>query len=494
MEFWDNIIHTALLGTDKRQLRLQDVNEDLAAAFTSINESGDKEEQYLNMAAVAFNYRKCGNQPLKKNVLQTVAEAETKVYCSAATVGVLNDIISIESQSLFGLWIKECVGANQIIQPEYIPLLFDLGMKYKWLQQEILTVSGNRGKWLLPFNEAWKFDTTVADESLWQTGTVEQRRCFLKELRKTAPAKAMALLQQTWPLENANTKTELLKQLKVNIGDEDVAWLQQLLSEKGQKVKDETLVLLKQIPISNIVQLYWSILKQSISIRKEKGFLGLVSKDVIEIKLADIEDEAIFKTGIEKISSEKGVVENDFIIYQLIAAVPPGLLKTHYQLSYSEIIERFNKSAETKYFVSAFGIAANTFKDVEMLRAVLAVSADQFYPEALLLLPLAESEQYAREFLGSQQSADAVLHYLVTYGKQQWSLQITIDIFKHTAKNNYTYNRLFYKHNILLFAADVLPELPQFAPDEVYAKEAWVKSSGFIAQLINLRTQTLKAF
>ncbi len=74
MEFWDNIVHTALLGTDKRQLKKEDFSEDLAEAYEIINQSGDKEEQYLNIAAVAFNYRKCGVQPINKNLVRTSAE------------------------------------------------------------------------------------------------------------------------------------------------------------------------------------------------------------------------------------------------------------------------------------------------------------------------------------------------------------------------------------------------------------------------------------
>lgn len=44
MEFWDSIIHTALLGTDKRQVKKGEFSEDFTEAYEIINQSGDKEE------------------------------------------------------------------------------------------------------------------------------------------------------------------------------------------------------------------------------------------------------------------------------------------------------------------------------------------------------------------------------------------------------------------------------------------------------------------
>jgi hypothetical protein len=494
MEFWDNIVHTALLGTDKRQLKKEDFSEDLVEAYDIISQSGDKEEQYLNIAAVAYNYRKCGVQPINKSVGKTSAEEEVKLYCSPQAHQLLNDIVSAESQSLLKLWLQQCNNINQIVFPEYIPLLFDLGIKYKQLQEEIITVTGKRGEWLLPFNEAWKFEAVAVDESLWQTGTLEQRRTFLSELRQTEPRKARELLQQVWPQENANTKAELLKQLSVGISNEDVEWLDQLMNEKSQKVKEEALKLLKQVPASNIVHHYWEILKQSIQLRKEKGLLGIGSKTVLEIKLADKIDDSIFKTGIEKVSSEKGVSENDFIIYQLIAAVPPSLFEEHYQLSAKEVIELFNKSKEFKQFIPAFGLAAGTFKNVEWLKTVIASSENQLYAEALQLFPDDEKEKYALQFFENEQTAEGVIHYLLFYYKKRWSVQLTKEIFKHTAKNHYRYNRSFYKEHILSLPIEIIAELERCTPKEDYARDQWVKTSEYILQLLTLRTQTFKAF
>lgn len=493
MEYWDNIIHTALLGTDKRQLKKEDFSEDLAEAFDMIPQSGEKEEQYLSIAAVAFNYRKCGVMPVNKIVERTVAKEEVKVYCSSEAHQVLNDVLSIESQSLFALWLQECNNKNQIVLPEYIPLLFDLALKYKQLQQLIIPIAGKRGEWLLPLNNTWKFEPAGVNEDLWQTGTLDQRKNFIKELRQTDPTKARELLQQAWAQENANTKAELLKQLTLGISNEDVEWFEQLMSEKSQKVKEEALKLLKQIPTSYIVQQYWEILKQSLHIKKERGLLGIGSKTVLEIALINNIDESIFKSGIEMIASEKNSSDNDFILYQLISAVPPSFFEQHFGLDKQVIIDVFLKSKSGKQFITAFGLAAAIFKEVDWLKAIIGVSKDQFYPQAFELLSNEEIEKYAIPFL-TKSEAYLTIESISKYYKGEWSLILTREIFKYTVRNQYGYPRSFYNQNILSIPAAIIPEFDTFTPDEEYLKNMWNKTSEYLFQLLSLRTQTLKAF
>ncbi len=494
MEFWDNIVHTALLGTDKRQLKKEDFSEDFAETIELINQlSTDKEVQFLNIASVAFNYRKCGMQPINKRLDVSKAEAEVSAYSSVLAHQLLSDIIAAESFPLLKLWLELCFKNNQIVKPEWVPVLLDLGIKYKTLKSLLSAVTGKRGEWLIQFNEAWKGEPKVSDEELWQTGTSDQRKEYVRTLRATEPAQARELLQQVWAAENANTKAELLKSLAVNISDEDVPWLEQLLNEKSQKVKDEALKLLKLCPASSIVQSYWEIVKQSIYIKKERGLLGFGSKTVLEIELKSNIDESIFKSGIEKITSQKNVSDNDFILFQLISAVPPAFFEQHFALAKQAIIDLFVKSKNGKQFISAFGLAAVTFKEVDWLRAVITASENQFYQQAFELLPTSEMEKYALQFLSKAENAHVVIDN-VKYFQHEWSINLTREIFKFTVKNQYSYNRSFYNQHILSIPDSIISELDTFAPQEEYLKSMWNKTSESITQLLTLKAQTKKAF
>jgi hypothetical protein len=86
MEFWNTIINTALLGTDKKELSTAEFFSELAEVCEQIhtNEVLDKEDKFLQIAAVVFNYRQCGVAPFEKeDLLIKEAVREDKSYCSA---------------------------------------------------------------------------------------------------------------------------------------------------------------------------------------------------------------------------------------------------------------------------------------------------------------------------------------------------------------------------------------------------------------------------
>ena len=99
MQTWDQIINTALLGTDKRPLAANELPVELAEAAVLVqNNTTDKEEQFLQTAALVFNYRQCGVMPLQKEGVTIVkAAAEEKRYCSVLAMQTLNDILDSES-------------------------------------------------------------------------------------------------------------------------------------------------------------------------------------------------------------------------------------------------------------------------------------------------------------------------------------------------------------------------------------------------------------
>ena len=102
MQTWDQIINTALLGTDKRAPEVNELPAALANAVALIQQNTtDKEEQFLQTASLAFNYRQCGTMPMKKeSVTIEKAGPEEKQYCSLLAVQTLKDILDSESHSL----------------------------------------------------------------------------------------------------------------------------------------------------------------------------------------------------------------------------------------------------------------------------------------------------------------------------------------------------------------------------------------------------------
>ena len=492
MEFTEPLIHTALLGTDKRQLKKEDVPAHLATTLELIEQSAlYKEESFLQVATILANYRKCGVMPLHEEAITiTKAETEERAYANATTHQVLKDILAEESPALVGYWLQVCDHFKLVVQPELIPALLELGAKHKVWQPLVISCTGKRGEWLSSFNHRWQFNPKESEDELWHRGTGEQRRQVLQTLRAKEPAKAREWLQEAWPQENANTKANLLGQLSINVSNEDKEWLESLLTEKSSKVKEVALELLKRIPTSEIVQQYRHLVQQAVRLRKEKGLLGIGSKENLEIHSLSNEDEAIFKSGIEKLSNLKEFTDDEFIIYQLMQSVPPVNWETHLGKTPEEIIQLFKKGKDTKKYLPAITQATLLFKDAKWALA-LAQYSDDFYAVIVPLLPASEWNQYSLKY--AEQYGDEIIQ-LALQRSEEWSMELAKVIFKHAAKNPYGYHRSFWTQHIQYVPIAATAELEKATPSEEYLKNMWSTTSEYIMKLLTLKLETLKAF
>lgn len=493
MEFWNNIINAAMIGTDKKMIGANDLPADLDEAVTQIqgNESIDKEEKFLQITSLVFNYRQAGVMPLsKETVTLSQCPAEEKMYCSTAAMQVLKDIQSEESIPLLKFWLQQCEAKNKIAEPGVIPSLLSEGIQQKKLQALMASCCGKRGEWLSRFNESWNFSQNQTAEQLWQTGTPEQRRSIFKDTRESDPALAREWLIQTWPQEDANTKTAFLEMFSINISEADTSFLESLATEKSKKVKEEATGLLKRIPSSAVVQLYQQVLQQSVELKKEKALLGLSSKLVLKFQLPAVIDESIYKTGIDKLSNNKDFTDEAFIICQLIQSVPPGFFEKQLGTDAKTIIELFQKDATGKKMMAALVVATTKFKDANWAIYLMQYS-DVFYLDILPLLPVEQQEFYSNKFF--EHHADHIIHYAVQR-ESEWSMELTKNIFRHIAKNPYQYSRSFFNQHIHLFPAPIVGQLEKCTPPEEHFRTMWSNISEYIIKLVSLKIQTLKAF
>jgi hypothetical protein len=481
MQTWDQIINTALLGTDKRAPEVNELPAALANAVALIQQNTtDKEEQFLQTASLAFNYRQCGTMPMKKeSVTIEKAGPEEKQYCSLLAVQTLKDILDSESNSLLQFWLQQCSSAARIVTPEFVPLLLNAGIQQKKLQNLVVACCGKRGEWLSRFNPEWNFSTATTDEELWQTGSPEQRKMVLEQIRKDDPETARNWLQQTWPQEDAGTKIEFLLLLGINIGSADIEFLLSLSKEKSKKVKDIALWLLKQIPDSPVVQQYQQLLQQTVT----AGSKGL------QVQMPAL-DDSILKTGIDKLSNNKDYTDDEFVAMQLMQAVPPSFWETHLQSTPDVIIKSWQKDVTGKKLLPAIVQAVVAFKDQRWATAFMQ-NSHVFYIDIIPLLPVKEQESHSIKFIS--QFAENIIEHAIKR-EDTWSIDLTRAIFIHTARSVYQYNRSFYSRYIHCIPIGIIAELGKCAPGEEHLRATWNNTSEYIITLLNLKKQTIQSF
>lgn len=494
MEAWNKIIHTAMMGTDKKMIGAEELAPTLAEAAVVITENAtiDKEEKFLQLTSLTYNYRQCAVMSLKKETVGIEqAPAEDKPYCSAAAMQVAKDILFEESQSLLKLWLMACAKANKIVAPEMIPALFSIAKQYKQLRTAVAACTGKRGEWLGRLNTEWNFSVVQSQEEGWNTGTLDQRKAILTEVRSADPAAARTLLEQTWAQEDAATKVSFLEILSINCGNDDLLFLESLQNEKSKKVKEEALKLLKQIPGSPVLQQYMQVVQKAVTIKTEIALLGMMSKTSLSFQLpADIDPE-LFKTGIEKLSSNsKEFSDDEFIIYQLIQYVPATFWEQQLCKTPQQIIELFEKDATGKKMIPALVLAILQFKQHQWAVFMMQYCST-FYIDLIPLLPAQQQEYYANRSFADH--ADNIIRYAVGFNRE-WSIELTKKIFTHAAKNPYHYTRSFFSEHIALIPSAIEKELGLMMPAEEYQRNSWNKTKEYIVKLINLKNQITTSF
>lgn len=490
MKLWEQVMNTAMLGTDKGALlddafpdELSAINEQLKA-----NAELDKEACFLNQAALAFNYQACGFIPFRKEgINQPKAQPEEKLYCSTFAAQVLKDVLEIESIPLLEYWLEHCADASQLVQADIVTDVLDKSVQHPKLKPLMAACSGKLGEWLGNYNPLWDFFKITPDEEIWANGKQEQRVKLLQAIRKLEPKKALEWLQQTWPKENATAKLDLLKTLTVNLAESDLPWLESLLTEKAQKVKDEVLNLLKRISGSSVIRLYSEILADSVILKKEKGLLGILSKTSIQMKLPTGLDESVFNTGIEKLSSNKAVSDEEFIVSQMIKFTPPAFWEKQFAATPGQVVEYFEKYAPL--FIPSLVAAVARFGTKDW--ALLFLTFDKFYAELLKLLPPLEQEKYLLRFLAEDPQT------LIAHAMQidnEWSPSFALAALREMAGKPYQYNNqgVF----IRLIPVAVLNGLESIEPKEPNPMQNtwWVKDREYLGKLLTLKQQIQQAF
>ncbi len=484
MEFKNSIINTALLGTGKKQLEVMELPYVLHADFESLQlQDEDTETKFIKAAALAIHFYRAGTQPVKMELIPDRCVPENIGYCSSNAQSILKELLADKYNTLIWFWCIQCNNHKQIVQPDILPAFLDWGQTTKnWSRDLLVSVIGHRGIWLSKYNPQWKFVEAEKDLSEWDTASLTQRIGYLKKLRIESPALALEKIQSIWKEENAAGRTELLATVAVNVSVSDEAFLISVLNDKSKGVKDNALVLLKRIPDSSIINNYAAILSKSILLKNSK-LLGLISKTNIEVKL-NLDTEEIFNTGIEKLSSNKNINDDDHILAQLIAEVAPWFWTKHFELEMKEVVKLFAKRDELNKFKRAFCNSIIKFADAAWAKEVLTQFEDSDVG-LLKILPAAERQLFAAKFAG--QYIEEVITALRTDDIVEWQLSLAQNLITETAQNPHRFNKVFYESISVYLPATLIPKLSQIQVSDEWRKNIWGNLSIEIEKLITIK-------
>ncbi len=389
MSITDNVINIALLGTASRKMTCSELPEDLAGTLERVKEKAvDGEEVFYKGAAALFAYYRAGLEPLKlkEPVPISEAEPETKPYAGQKAALILSILLSEKYANILLFWYRKAIEQKQLIPPEYLPQVlaraFQPGSQTAKRERQLLvSLIGNRGRWLLPIMGYATLQGEDADT--WETATHADRKMILSRVRRENPAKGIEMLRAEWKNESAQHRAEFLTCLEIGLSVADEEFLEEVRgSDRSSTVRDEALRLLRLIPESRVMHLFAETLKKHLHYRRLFGW----SVDPITYL------DEFKKLGISEVSSNKGESDSDYILRQMAQSMPLSFWCEFFDCDPETAAQRMHKSPPfSKYICLTTTIL--DYKNREWAYYVLKDERVLQSPDLMQLVPLLSVEQ-----------------------------------------------------------------------------------------------------
>ncbi|MFG2267651.1 DUF5691 domain-containing protein [Streptomyces sp. NPDC048720] len=267
---WEELVTTALLGTDRRQPPAVAAGREAPVAL-------------LDAAAVATVRRRAGLRPGRAARRPEPAPEDPRPALPAAAARRLATLLADRSggagggrrgsspdlMELLPQWLA-AAGAHGYAAPaQALPALLDAARGRTDLRPAALAFAGPRALWLARLNPDWRFalraapggGTALPDPGdgeavrrLWQEGLFAERVALLGALRAATPALARELLEETWPTERAEDRLMFLDSLRAGLSIDDEPFLEQALGDRSRNVRATAAELLSSLPGSALAR------------------------------------------------------------------------------------------------------------------------------------------------------------------------------------------------------------------------------------------------
>ncbi|MEV4948176.1 DUF5691 domain-containing protein [Streptomyces sp. NPDC053755] len=275
MDAWEELVTSALLGTDRRP----PASSATARTGRTAAADGDAPVALLDAAAVHTVRRRAGLRPgpaapapapapedprrplpeAARHRLARLLADRAAPAPSGGRRGAAPDLAELLPQ-----WLAAANERGFAAPASSLPALLDAARARTDLRPQALALAGPRGLWLARLNPEWKFALRGTSGSaalpgarnprevakLWSEGLFAERVALLGALRAENPAAALSLLASTWQAERAEDRLMFLDSLRAGLSGADEEFLEAALSDRSRNVRSTAAELLSALPES----------------------------------------------------------------------------------------------------------------------------------------------------------------------------------------------------------------------------------------------------
>jgi len=393
---WDELVSTALVGTERRQ-----VPEVAVAGVVATGD--DPAAVLLDRAALLVAERRAGWAARRAAPLPAAPE-EHAPAARAAAGRRLARLLDADHTELLSEWLSVAAARGFRAPEALLPDLLQLGRGERSLRPPIAAVAGERGRWLAALNPHWAYllaergpdvDAAAGAEA-WEFGAAGHRLDYLARLRAHDPDAARELLAASWARETPDDRALFLAVLADGLAAADEPFLEDALDDRRAAVRELAADLLVRLPGSALGRRMAERAQRCIRVERRLRGARLVVEPPTEC------DRAMQRDGI-RCRAPKGTGERAWWLEQLVAHTPLAGWTGRLGATPAEILRL--KLAEWGPVVMAGWVRATVLqRDPGWAGALLALGP---YRELLAVLPPGERSSHAVRLV-----RDAAFHEL----------------------------------------------------------------------------------
>ncbi|MEV5968786.1 DUF5691 domain-containing protein [Streptomyces sp. NPDC051921] len=335
MDAWEELVTSALLGTDRKPLAGSGRSGgdaapvallDAAAVHTLRRRAGLRPGPAAAPLEVA---PEDGRRPLPERARRRLGQllaGRAAPAPSGGRRGAAPDLAELLPQ-----WLAAANEHGYRPPAAALPALLDAARARSDLRPQALALAGPRGLWLARLNPEWKFALrgtggggTLPDPgdldavpALWEEGLFAERVALLSAVRADDPARGRELLASTWSSERAEDRLMFLDSLRAGLGPADEEFLEAALSDRSRNVRATAAELLSALPASALAARMAERAASCVSLDRTEGAETIVVEAPHEC------DAGMRHDGVTP-TPPTGRGERSWWLGQLVEAAPLG--------------------------------------------------------------------------------------------------------------------------------------------------------------------------
>ena len=432
MRTWDELLATAVVGTEQRELTLA-ASDDEVGQLLAQTHSTDREGSLLSAAAILALYRSAGvAPPSDAQPAPEVCAPDEAERGSAASAQHLALMLDGQFREVLPEWLAAMNEAQRRVPEECLPALLDHGLFEPRLRNMIAAVLGRRGEWLAMQNPDWLYATRRDDKEVWETGNRDERLLLLESLRGADPNKAGELVATTWSQESAKDRVAFLEKFAIGLNAGDEAFLNEALHDRSVEVRRVARTLLAGLPSSEFSRRLQELVKPVMSFKKP-----LIGKARIEVALPNDDPIAWLNANDVEIGNPPQTTTRSFgpkawCLKEVISLVPITHWSKLWAKTPLEIVKAADESEWHESFILGFVTAVQRDRDPDWIEALVTFTSSDPkqtpLTELLRYLPASRLDALTLRALkpqGDELSDSHPAFHLLLAHRSAWSDQLS---------------------------------------------------------------------